>query len=251
MTLSVILICKNEAERLPRCLESVRGLADEIVVLDSGSTDATLEIVRRYTDKAYRSPDWPGFGPQKNCVLDYATGDWVLSLDADEWLTPELVVEIQAVLKNPAAEVYEIPRLSSFCGRPMRHSGWWPDHVARLFRRGTARFSDDLVHERLVFDGKAVALQGTLNHESFRSLEDVLNKANAYSSQGAQQAFERGRSGGLGKAVAHAVWAFMRTYVLKWGFMDGREGLMLAISNAEGVYYRYLKLMDLAERNQR
>jgi glycosyltransferase involved in cell wall biosynthesis len=251
MKLSVILITKNEAARLPRCLESVRGLADEIVILDSGSTDATLEIARRHTDKVYSSPDWPGFGPQKNRALDHATGDWVLSLDADEWLTPELAAEIRQTLQAPTAAVYEIPRLSSFCGRPMRHSGWWPDHVARLFRRGAARFSDDLVHERLVFDGQAVALRGILHHESFRSLEEVLNKANAYSSQGAQQAFVRGRSGSLGKAIAHAAWTFIRTYWLRRGFMDGREGLMLAISNAEGVYYRYLKLMYLAERKKR
>jgi len=251
LRLSVILITKNEAERLPRCLESVRGLADEIVVLDSGSSDATLEIARRYTDQVHSSADWPGFGPQKNRALDYASGDWVLSLDADEWLTPELAAEIRQTLQAPQAKVYEIPRLSSFCGRPMRHSGWWPDHVARLFKRSTARFSEDLVHERLVFDGYAMALKGILNHESFRSLEDVLNKANAYSSHGAQQAFERGCSGSLGKAIAHSAWTFIRTYCLKKGFMDGREGLMLAISNAEGVYYRYLKLMHLVERNQR
>ena len=250
MTLSVILITKNEAERLPRCLESVRGLADEIVVLDSGSTDATLEIARRYTDKVYVSPDWPGFGPQKNRVLDYATGDWVLSLDADEWLTPELAAEVRHTLQAPIAEVYEIPRLSSFCGRPMRHSGWWPDHVVRLFRRGAARFSDDLVHERLVFTGQVVGLKGILLHESFRTLEEVLNKANSYSSQGAQQALVRGKQGGLGRAIAHALWALIRTYVLKRGFLDGREGLMVAISNAEGVYYRYLKLMYLTEQKK-
>lgn len=247
MTLSVILITKNEAERLPRCLESVRGLADEIVVLDSGSTDATLEIARRYTDKVFVSPDWPGFGPQKNRVLDYATGDWVLSLDADEWLTPGLAAEVRHTLQAPIAEVYEIPRLSSFCGRPMRHSGWWPDHVARLFRRGAARFSDDLVHERLVFSGAPGRLDAPLNHETYRNLDEMLAKLNRYSTDGAENHLRRGKHGGLGRAIGRGLWAFVRTYVIRAGCLDGREGFLLAVANAETTYYRYLKLMYLAE----
>jgi len=248
LRLSVILITKNEAERLPRCLESVRGLADEIVVLDSGSSDATLEIARRYTDQVHSSADWPGFGPQKNRALDYATGDWVLSLDADEWLTPELAAEIRQTLQAPQAKVYEIPRLSSFCGRPMRHSGWWPDHVARLFQSGAARFSDDLVHERLVYSERAARLQNPLHHETYRTLDEMLVKLNRYSSDGAQNHHNRGKRGGLGKAIGRGLWAFVRTYVIRAGFLDGREGFLLAVGNAETTYYRYLKLMYLAER---
>ncbi len=247
LRLSVILITKNEAERLPRCLESVRGLADEMVVLDSGSSDATLEIARRYTDKVFVSPDWPGFGLQKNRALAYATGDWVLSLDADEWLTPELAAEIRQTLQAPQARVYEIPRLSSFCGRPMRHSGWWPDHVARLFQRGAARFSDDLVHERLVYSERAARLQKPLRHETYRTLDEMLVKLNRYSSDGAQNHRQRGKRGGLGKAIGRGLWAFVRTYVIRAGFLDGREGFLLAVANAETTYYRYLKLMYLME----
>jgi glycosyltransferase involved in cell wall biosynthesis len=248
MSISVILITKNEAERLPRCLESVRDIADEIIVLDSGSTDATQEIARRYTDKVYSSPDWPGFGPQKNRVLDYATGDWVLSLDADEWLTPELAAEIRTILRNPVAEVYEVPRLSSFCGRPMRHSGWWPDHVARLFRRGAARFSNDLVHERLVFSGVAIRLKNPLRHETYRNLDEMLVKLNRYSTDGAQNHLNHGKRGGLSKAIGRGLWAFVRTYFIRAGFLDGREGFLLAVANAETTYYRYLKLMYLGEK---
>jgi len=248
LRLSVILITKNEAERLPRCLESVRGLADEIVVLDSGSTDATLEIARRHTDKVYSRPDWPGFGPQKNRALDYATGDWVLSLDADEWLTPELAAEIRQTLNAPQATVYEIPRLSSFCGRPMRHSGWWPDPVARLFKRDAARFSDDLVHERLVYSERAVRLKAPLHHETYRNLDEMLVKLNRYSTDGAQNHHNRGKRGGLSKAIGRGLWAFVRTYVIRAGFLDGREGFLLAVANAETTYYRYLKLMYLAEK---
>ncbi len=248
MTLSVIVITKNEAERLPRCLESVREIADEIIVLDSGSTDATLEIARRYTENVFISPDWPGFGPQKNRALDYATGDWVLSLDADEWLTPELLVAIQTTLKAPTADVYEIPRLSSFCGRPMRHSGWWPDHVARLFRRGAARFSNDLVHERLIFTGATARLKPPLRHETYRTLDEMLNKLNRYSTDGAQNHFKQGKRSNLSKAISRGLWAFVRTYVIRAGFLDGREGFLLAVANAETTYYRYLKLMYFVER---
>jgi hypothetical protein len=129
----------------------------------------------------------------------------------------------------------------------MRHSGWWPDHVTRLFRRGRARFSDDLVHERLIVDGPVGRLQGTLLHASFGSLEQVLDKVNRYSSLSAQQMAAAGRRGGLATAVLHGVGAFLRTYLLKAGFLDGREGFMLAVSNAEGAYYKYLKLMLLQE----
>jgi glycosyltransferase involved in cell wall biosynthesis len=224
------------------------SFADEIVVLDSGSTDGTVEVARRYTDQVQVSSDWPGFGPQKNRVLDLATGDWVLSLDADERVTPALAAEIQAVIATPEFDMYELPRLSSFCGRSMRHSGWWPDYVPRLFRRGSARFSDDLVHERLVFQGASGRLKAPLLHDSFRTLDEVLGKINHYSSAGAEQALARGKRGSLGKAVGHGIWAFLRTYLLRAGFLDGREGFMLAVSSAEAVYYRYAKLMYLQER---
>lgn len=249
-TLSVTIICRNEAGRIGRTLESV-SFADEIVVLDSGSTDATVEIARRYTDKVHVADDWQGFGIQKNRALDLATGDWVLSLDADEWVEGDLRGEIEAVLAAPAATVYEMPRLSRYCGRPMRHSGWWPDHVPRLFRRGAARFSESLVHERLLFDGRPGRLNAALQHDSFRNLEDVLDKVNRYSSAGAEQALARGQHAGLAKAVLRGLWAFVRTYLLRAGFLDGREGFILAVSNAEGTYYRYLKLMYLAERSGR
>ena len=245
--LSVILIVKNGERTLERCLRSV-AFADEIVVLDSGSTDRTLDIARAYTGAIHVSADWPGFGIQKNRALDLATGDWVLSIDADEYLSDELAGEIQATVLADQGDVYALPRLSSYCGRPMHHSGWWPDPVVRLFRRGQARFTDDLVHERLVFDGACTALTQVLHHESFADLDDVLDKVNRYSTAGARQALQRGRHGGLGKAVVHGLWAFLRTYVLRAGFLDGREGFILAVSNAEGVYYRYLKLMYLQEK---
>jgi len=245
--LSVIIIAKNEASRLAATLESV-AFADEIVVLDSGSTDGTLELARQFTDKVFVASDWRGFGIQKNRALSYATGDWVLSIDADERVGDELRLQILAAIAAPVADVYETPRLSSYCGRQMHHSGWWPDYNPRLFRRGTIAFSDDLVHERLQFQATPGRLTAPLYHESFRSLDEVLDKVNRYSSAGAEQALARGKQGSLGNAVVHGFWAFLRTYFLRAGFLDGREGFMLAVSNAEGVYYRYAKLMYLKEK---
>jgi glycosyltransferase involved in cell wall biosynthesis len=248
-SLSVIIITKNEAERIGMALESVR-FADEIVVLDSGSTDATLEIARRYTDKVHTATDWQGFGVQKNRALNLASGEWVLSLDADEWVDADLRREIEATLATPTAAVYEMPRLSRFCGRAMRHSGWWPDYVPRLFRRGSARFSDSLVHERLLFEGVPGRFFAPLQHDSFRNLEEVLDKINRYSTAGAKEALTKGRRGGLSKALMRGLWAFVRTYFLRAGFLDGREGLIQAISSAEGVYYRYLKLGYLRDKSR-
>ena len=244
--LSVIIITKNEAANIRACLESV-AWADEIIVVDSGSSDATADICKGFGAQVHVH-DWPGFGAQKNRALGYATKDWVLSLDADERVTPELRTEIESMLQDPQADGYEIPRLSSFCGRFMHHSGWYPDYVTRLFHRGAARFSDDLVHERVIVNGMTAKLKQSLLHESFRDLEQLLSKINQYSTASAQMLHQKNRTASLKKAVGHALWAFLRTYFFRAGFLDGREGFMLAVSTAEGTYYRYLKLMLLNEK---
>lgn len=239
--LSVIVITRNEQANIEACLASV-SFAREVVVLDSGSTDATVALAQAAGARVERTGDWPGFGPQKNRALALATQPWVLSIDADERVPPELREEILAVLAAPTADAWSMPRRSSFCGQYMAHSGWYPDRVTRLFRRGTARFSDDIVHERLLTDGPAAALRHDLIHESFRDLETVLDKANSYSTAGARRLLAEGREASFGAALAHGLWAFVRTYILRLGFLDGRLGLALAIANAEGTYYRYLKL---------
>jgi glycosyltransferase involved in cell wall biosynthesis len=247
LKLSVIVITKDEEASIRRCLESVKW-ADEIVVLDSGSTDATVGICREFTSHVHQT-DWPGFGPQKNRALGFATGEWVLSLDADEWVTPALRAEIERAIRQPSDNfAFRMPRLSSFCGRFMRHSGWWPDHVVRLVSRGSARFSDDAVHERIVVDGKTGTLQEPLMHETFVDLEELLEKMNHYSTLSAQDMHSDGKRAGLPKAVARAAWAFVRTYLLRGGFLDGREGFMLAVATAEGTYYRYVKLLLLRKK---
>ncbi|MEK6208801.1 MAG: glycosyltransferase family 2 protein [Pseudomonadota bacterium] len=248
MRLSVVIITKNEEANVERCLSSV-AWADEIVVVDSQSSDRTVEIARADGARVVETTDWPGFGPQKNRALAQAGGEWVLSLDADERVTPELRDEIMAIVSGGAEfDAYDIPRLSSYCGHFMRHSGWWPDYVTRLVRRGKARFSDDLVHERLVVDATTGRLKHHLVHHAFEDFEEVLRKVDQYSSANARMLRERGHSGSLSRALLHGCWAFVRTYVLRAGFLDGRHGFMLAVSNAEGTYYRYLKLMLLEEK---
>ena len=245
-TLSVILITRNEADNIAACLESV-AWADQIVVVDSGSDDETAAICRRYTEQVSVT-DWPGFGPQKNRALDLASGEWVLSIDADERVTPELRAEIEQVLAAPTADAYELPRLSSYLGQAMRHGGWWPDHVTRLFRRGSARFSDARVHETLLVQGSTGRLRQHLVHHPFRRLDQVIGKMDSYSTAAAASLAQRGRSAGLSSAVLHGLFAFLRTYLLRAGFLDGRLGFVLAVSNAEGAYYKYLKLAELSGR---
>ncbi len=248
--LSIIIITKNEALNIRECLESVKW-ADEIVVVDSGSTDDTVAICRELTPHVYIH-DWPGFGIQKNRALSYATQDWVLSLDADERVTPELRNEIENAMRDTSVPGYEIPRLSSFCGRYMHHSGWYPDYVTRLFRRGKGEFSNDLVHERVIIQGETGRLTQNLLHESFRDLDQLLGKMNHYSTAGAKMLGQKGRDATLTQAILHGFWAFARSYFLRAGFLDGREGFMLAVSTAEGTYYRYVKrlLMQLQEQAQ-
>ncbi|NOK50985.1 glycosyltransferase [Burkholderia thailandensis] len=240
-TLGVALIAHNAAARLAECLDAL-AFADDIVVVDGGSTDATVDIAKAHGARVMVAADWPGFGPQKNRAVAALDTDWVLSIDTDEIVTPELAASIQAAIRAPRAPVYALDRLSSFCGSWVRHSGWYPDWLPRLFKRGAARFSDDPVHERLVFDEPSAKLDGKLLHYSYEDFETVLRKLDAYSSAGAAQRRAAGKRGGLAKAIGRGAWAFVRTYLLRRGFLDGRAGFMIAMFNAETVYYRFLKL---------
>jgi glycosyltransferase involved in cell wall biosynthesis len=245
-TLSVILITRNEEVNLADCLASLEGIAQQIVVVDTNSSDRTLEIAKSYGAAIAQPPDWPGFGPQKNRALDLATGEWVLSLDADERLTPALKSEIVTAIHHSAhVDCFAIPRLSWYCGRFIRHSGWNPDYVDRLFKRGSARFSDDLVHERLIPSGQVAKLENPMLHYSFMNYSQALQKIDRYSTASAEQAFAQGKTSTPLKAVLHGAWSFFRTYFLRAGFLDGPQGFTLAMSNAQGTYYRYVKLWHL------
>ena len=237
--LSAILIAKDEAANIADCLDSV-AFCDERIVVDSGSTDDTVKIAETKGAKVVPHP-FSGYGAQKNFALSLAAGDWVLSIDADERVSAALAAQIREAVTAPRADGYEMPRLSSFCGRPMRHSGWFPDHVLRLFRRGRARFSDDLVHERVICDGTVARLTEPLIHHPVLRLEDALSRMDRYSSAGADMLATSGRRVSFATGILRGLWAFLRTYVFRLGFLDGREGFLLAVANAEGTYYRYMK----------
>ena len=243
--LSAILIVKNESADIERCLNSLLNFADEIIILDSGSTDNTIEICQNYTQHIFIT-DWPGFGPQKNRALEKASGKWVLSIDADEWVPEALKKEIQDIIqKNNSYSAFSIPRISYYCGCLIRHGDWRNDRPVRLFERGKAKFSNDLVHESLQVEGKIGGLKQKLKHNAFRSSEEVLEKMNLYSTLWAKNRFKKGVKASLIQALTHSLWTFIRGYFLRAGFLDGKAGFMLAISNAQGCYFRYIKLMQL------
>ena len=239
LPISAVLITKNEEKNIERVLGSLDFCA-EIIVIDSGSTDNTVNLAKTYGAKVTVTKDWPGFGPQKNRALKQASQEWFLSIDADEWVTPELAQTIQSHLtKDTPAKIL---RRSSFCGKVMRFSGWGDDWVTRLAKVGTAHFSDDLVHERLISNQHSIAIQGTLGHESFKDLNQVLEKISKYSDLWVQQAKTQGIRPSLVKAIYKSLWTFLKTFILKLGFLDGKHGLLLSITNAQGTFYKYAKL---------
>lgn len=242
--LSIIVIAKNEAGNIGACLESV-AWANELIVVDSGSTDETVRIATELGAQVYIHTDWPGFGPQKNRALDYATGDWVFSIDADERVTPELRHDIEQAMQRADADGYFCPRLSQFCGTFVHHSGWHPDYVLRLFRRGAGRFSASLVHESLQLSGKSARLQHPLLHYSYLTQEDVERKVAHYSDAAAKQMFAAGKRTSLLAALLSGGWAFVRTYLIRLGFLDRRAGWNIAWMNARTTYLKYRKLAAL------
>jgi glycosyltransferase involved in cell wall biosynthesis len=242
--LSVIIITKNEAHNISDCLESVSWVS-EIIVVDSGSSDETVSICEKYGAHVFYN-QWVGFGSQKNHALSLAKQPWILSIDADERVSPALREEIERALSSPSnCFAWKIPRLSSFCGQYIYHSGWWPDHVTRLFHRDHARFTDDAVHERVIVNGITGILKEHLIHESILNFEQLLAKMNQYTTTGASMMNDKKISSSLFKALIHGLWAFIRTYIIKRGFLDGKYGFILAVITAESAYYRYLKLMFL------
>jgi glycosyltransferase involved in cell wall biosynthesis len=238
--LSAIIITKNEAANIAECLDNV-AFCDERIVVDSGSDDDTVRIAEgRGARVSFHA--FEGFGRQFNHALSLAKGDWVLSIDADERISPALAAEIQRAVREGTFDGYEMPRSSSFCGRLMRHSGWYPDYVLRLFKRGRARWTDDLVHPRPICDGSVTRLSQPLIHFPVRKIDDALSRMDRYSTASAELLFAKGRRVWFVTGIVRGAYAFFRTYVLRAGFLDGREGFLLAVLNAEGTYYRYMKL---------
>lgn len=240
--LSVILITKNEMLNIRECLASV-SWADEIIVVDSGSTDGTPDVCRELGARVYEH-DWPGFGVQKNRALGYASHDWVLSIDADERVTPELRAQIGSAMHG-GYDGYFVPRLSQFCGKFIRHCGWYPDYVLRLFKKSRAQFSDDVVHEHVVLNGRSAKLRSPLLHYTYLNRADVERKTLQYAQAGAAKSFARGKRAQAWDAPMRGGWAFVRTYVMRAGFLDGVAGYQIACMNARTTYLKYLQLQQL------
>lgn len=241
VSLAVVIVAKNEAARIAECVASA-SFASEVLVLDSGSSDRTAQIAEAAGARVAVT-DWPGYGPQVARGFAMATSDWVLSLDADERIPPELRAEIVAAIASDAFDGYRLPRWSEFCGKVLHHGGWRPDRTLRLGRRAKSGFTSDFLHAHMTVDGPVGDLAASLVHHSYPDVHDVLEKLDRYSSGSARDMHANGRTGSLAKAIAHGLFAFVRTYLLKLGFLDGRHGLMLAIYNAEYAYYKYVKLM--------
>ena len=246
-TLSVAMIVKNEAQDLGACLETIRGWVDEIVILDSGSTDNTQQIAEQYGAKFYLNADWQGFGKQRQLAQQYVTSDYVLWLDADERVTLELKASIlQAVENNERNAVYQISRLSEVFGRQIRYSGWYPDYVVRLYATNFAQYGDELVHEKVHYpkNAKVKKLKGDLLHFTYKDIHHYLIKSASYAKARAIQRANAGKKASLLDGITHALGCFMKMYILKAGFLDGKQGLLLAILSAHSTFVKYADLWN-------
>ncbi|MFZ7129198.1 glycosyltransferase family 2 protein [Avibacterium avium] len=244
-TISVAMIVKNEQQDLAQCLASVKDWVDEIVILDSGSTDNTKEIALQYGAKFYENTDWQGFGKQRQLAQQYVTSDYVLWLDADERVTDELRENIQqAVAKNLPNVVYDIPRISEVFGRLIRHSGWYPDYVVRLYQTQYAGYNDALVHEKVVYPAntKVEKLAGNLLHYPYKNLHHYLVKSANYAQAWAEQRHRQGKKATLFQGITHGIATFAKMYLLKAGFLDGKEGFLLAVLSGHSTFVKYADL---------
>jgi len=240
---SVTIIAWNEEDLLKACLESV-GWADEIIVIDAESTDKTVQVAREFTDKIWVRP-WPGFAAQKNFALEQADGEWILSLDADERVTPELRSRIDAIVRaGGPADGYSIPRRNLFWGAWVRHGGLYPDYQLRLFRRGAGRFVDSAVHESVLVAERVEKVVEPLLHHSYRGLDDFVTRSNRYSTLAAAELVKRGDRPRLLGLALRPLGRFLSMYVLRVGFLDGWRGFVLAVLYANYVFLRMAKAWE-------
>ena len=241
--LSVVIITKNEADNISGALESV-SWADDIVVVDSQSTDDTVAIARRHTDRVFTRP-WQGYGAQKNYATGLATHDWVLSLDADERVPPELAGEIEAAWRrSPVVKGYRIPRTTRYLGRWMRSTDWYPDYQLRLYDRRVASWNSRFVHESVTVDGKVGTLSSEIRHYAYDDLADHLATINHYTTLAARQMAAEQRRAGLADLAIHPPLVFLRNYLLRRGFRDGGPGLIVSLMNAYYVFLKFAKLWE-------
>lgn len=243
LSLSVVIITKNEESCIRRCLESVKW-ADEIIVYDNNSSDRTVDICKEYKAQVFITEDWPGFGLQKNRAIEKASFDWILSLDADEWLSEATQEEIQNLLKNkPPLPGYYLRRANYFCGKVIRYGDWGKDKVLRLFNRQFGKMTTDIVHECVRVNGKVGLLKNPVFHDSFENFHDAINKMNRYTSLTAETRQAKGKRSSLTRALVASTWVFLRSFFFRRGFLDGRLGFVHATYLAENSFYRHIKTL--------
>jgi glycosyltransferase involved in cell wall biosynthesis len=243
VSISAVVITLNEEANIEGCLRSL-SFADEIVVLDSFSTDRTVELARRYTDKV-SCREFVGFSDQKNAAIELATGEWVFIVDADEVVPVGLAKEIAAAVQTDEFDSYRMPRSTDFLGRNMRHSGWYPDYQLRLARKSKAHIPDRLVHETLEVDGACGTLKNALIHYSYPDLNTYLRKMLLYTGSAARQKAREGRKASPLDLLLNPPMVFFKMYVIKQGFMDGLHGLVLSVLSACSAAIRYITLWEL------
>lgn len=249
--LSAVIITQNEERNIQRCLSALEGLADEIIVVDSGSTDKTEQICRQYCVNFVRH-EWLGFAEQKNYANALAKGEWILSIDADEAVSLPLFDELLALKKqgfDPSC-VYRLKRLTNFCGSWIHHCGWYPDAKIRLFQRNTARWTGT-IHESIEFSHspKVVTLKGDLLHYSYNTIDELASRQPKYYRLAAQEAFEKGKRCSKASLISRTCWTFLRDYLLKGGILDGSAGFTVCRMNAHYTHMKYATLRDLTRKN--
>ena len=244
--LSAVIIAKNAARQLPECLESL-AFCDEILVVDSGSDDGTVALAQSRGARVIQS-EWRGFGPQKRYAVEQAAHDWVLCVDADERVSPELRSAIERALAAPANAAYRFPRCNRFLGRYLRHGEGYPDWSLRLFDRRRARWSDDAVHEKVLTDAAVGTLTGDLLHDSAETLDAYLAKQNRYTTLAAQQAFDAGRRANALQLLLSPLVRFVKFYFFRLGLLDGVPGLIHILIGCGNSFAKYAKMLDLKNR---
>ncbi|MDW7760200.1 MAG: glycosyltransferase family 2 protein [Acidobacteriota bacterium] len=251
MKISAVLITLNEEKRLEPALRSLRDVADEIIVVDSGSKDGTVRLAKNYTSRVFERA-WAGYADQKNYANGLASHPWILSLDADERLSPELrreILDLKPV--DPACSAFSMPRRVHYLGKWIRHSGWYPDRKIRLFRMDKARWDGAFVHESLVVSGEVRKLKGDIHHFTYRGIDDHVARINRFSELGAQKLYAARKKSRSGHLVFLPAARFLKSYILKLGFLDGFPGFVIAVLNGYAVFIRYAKLREIWKKGER
>jgi glycosyltransferase involved in cell wall biosynthesis len=249
--ISAVLITLNEESNIEGALRSLEGIASEIIVVDAQSSDRTVKIARKYTDRVFERA-WTGFSDQKNFANSQATFPWILSLDADERLSPELRQELQALLaEEPNCAGFSMPRRVFYLGRWIRHSGWYPDRKIRLFRRDRGRWEGEYVHENLVVDGAVQKLAGSIHHFSYKNIHDHLARINRFSDLGAKKLYAQKKKCRWYHLLVLPWSRFLKSYFLKLGVLDGFPGLVISVLNGYAIFVRYAKLGEIWKKGER